>query len=278
MLSRLALIASLLCCSPLQLGAQQEKARWQRVYTGDDSVIELNALSITFEPERIVRATYRTVLTKPERLPEKSGTTYKSRLETIAFSAAGHRYRFEEVSWLDSSGKLVNSYQAPSNADWRVFRAGGIMDRMFSAISASPPFGNWKVLAYRFGDPPVNGSTVDPEAARFVNTRVRLNFEQAEVGGKICSTPAYQSRRFTSEEFSRELGVNLKALGIVLNHADSIIIKCEGNGWQPPQSLLLQIPDGGWLILWEGLFLTLGQREHFQITPPYSLRRRAPTQ
>ena len=74
MLLRLALIASLLCCSPLQLGGQQEKACWQCVYTGDDSVIELNALSLKFEPERIVRATYRTVLAKPESLPEKSGT------------------------------------------------------------------------------------------------------------------------------------------------------------------------------------------------------------
>jgi hypothetical protein len=260
MLSRLALIASLLCCSPLQLGAQQEKARWQRVYTGDDSVIELNALSITFEPERIVRATYRTVLTKPERLPEKSGTTYKSRLETIAFSAAGHRYRFEEVSWLDSSGKLVNSYQAPSNADWRVFKAGGIMDRMFSAISASPPFGNWKVLAYRFGDGPAKAGTSAPETAHLINTRVGLNLYRAEVGGKTCLLPAYQSRRFTQEELSRELEVELKALGIISDHAESIIVKCEGKDWQPPQSLLIQLPDGGWLILWEGLFLTLGER------------------
>ena len=278
MLRRLALIASLLCCFPLSIGAQQERARWQRVYTGEDSVIEINRSSLHFEPEHVVRATYRTALSKPESLPEKSGTKYKKRIETIAFTAAGRRYRFEEVRWLDAKDNIVHSYQAAATADWKVFKNGGIMDRMFAAIAAAPPFGSWKVLTYRFGDGPAKGTIAAPEAARLIDTRVRLNLDRAEVGGKVCLSPAYLSRRFTAEEFSRELGVELKALGITSNHADSIIVKCEGKDWQPPQSLLLQLPQGGMLILWEGLFLTLGQREHFEITPAYTLRRRVITQ
>lgn len=271
------LITSLLCCFPISIGAQ-EKARWQRVYTGEDSVIEINVLSLQFEAERVVRATYRTVLSKPESLPEKSGTKYKSRTETVAFSAAGRRYRFEEVRWLDAKDNIVHSYQAAATADWKVFKNGGIMDRMFTAIAAAPPFGSWKVLTYRFGDGPAKGTLTAPEAARLIDTRVRLNLNSAEVGGKVCSSPAYRSRTFSAEELSRELGVELKALGITSNHADTIILKCEGKDWQPPQSLLLQLPQRGMLILWEGLFLTLGQREHFEITPSYTLRRRVTTQ
>lgn len=274
MILRLALIASLFCCFPISIGAQQEKARWQRVYTGEDSVIEFNAASLQFEPEQVVRATYRTVLSKPEGLPEKSGTKYKNRVETIAFSAAGRRYRFEEVRWLDAKDNAVHTYQAPANADWRVFKIGGIMDRMFAAIAAAPPFGSWKVLTYRFGEGPAKGTIAAPEAARLIDTRVRLNLDRAEVAGKVCLSPAYRSRRFTAEEFSRELGVELRALGITSSHADGIIVKCVGKDWQPPQSLLLQLPKGGMLILWEGLFLTLGQREHFEVTPAYTLRRR----
>ena len=273
MLRRLALVASLLCSFPIWIGAQ-ERARWQRVYTGEDSVIEINVLSLQFEPERIVRATYRTVLSKPESLPEKSGAKYKSRIETVVFSAASRRYQFAEVRLLDAKDNLVHSYQAAANADWKVFKNGGIMDRMFAAISAAPPFGSWKVRTYRFGDGPAKGTIAAPEAARLIDTRVRLNLNSAEVGGKICLAPAYRSRRFTAEEFSRELGVELKALGITSDHADSIVVKCEGRDWQPPQSLLLQLPQGGMLILWEGLFLTLGQREHFEIPPTYTLRRR----
>ena len=271
---RLALIAFLLCSLPVSIGAQPEKVRWQRVYTGEDSVIEINVLSLQFEAERVVRATYRTMLSKPESLPEKSGTKYKSRIETVAFSPAGRRYRFEEVRWLDAKDNIVHSYQATANTDWRVLKNGGTMDRMLSAIAAAPPFGSWKVLTYRFGDALAKGTIAAPEAARLINTRVRLNLHSAEVGGKVCSSPAYHSRRFTAEEFSRELGVELKALGISSNHADSIIVKCEGKDWQPPQSLLLQLPQGGMLILWEGLFLTLGQREHFETTPAYTIRGR----
>ncbi len=278
MLLRLALIASLLCCLPISIRAQEKKARWQRVYTGEDSVIEINVLSLQFEAERVVRATYRTVLSKPESLPEKSGTKFKSRIETVAFSAADRRYRFEEVRWLDAKDNIVHSYQATGNTGWRVLKNGGIIDRMFTAIATALPFGSWKVLTYRFGDGPAKGAIAAPEAARLIDTRVRLNLASAEVGGKVCFSPSYRSRRFTAEEFSRELGVELKALGIPSNIADSIIVKCEGKDWQPPQSLLLQLPQGGMLILWEGLFLTLGQREHFGIAPAYTLRRRSTMQ
>ena len=277
MIRKLTLITFLLCSFPISLAAQ-EKARWQRVYTGEDSVLEIKVLSLQFEAERVVRATYRTVLSKSESLPEKSDTKYKSRIETVAFSAAGRRYRFEAVRWLDAKDNIVHSYQAAGPADWKVFKNGGIMDRMFAAISTAPPFGSWKVLTYRFGDGPAKGTIAAPEAARLIDTRVRLNLNSAEVGGKVCSSPAYRSRTFTGEEFSRELGVELKALGLTSNHANGIIVKCEGKDWQPPQSLLLQLPQGGILILWEGLFLTLGQRENFEITSPYTLRRRVTMQ
>jgi hypothetical protein len=278
MIWKVRLIASLLFCCPLSIGAQQEKAHWQRVYTGEDSVIEINVSSLKFEPERIVRASYRTMLSKTESLPEQPGKKYKSRIESIAFSSAGNRYRFEEVSWLDSRGKPIHSYQSAANADWRALKAGGIMAKMFAAIAASPPFGSWKVLDYRFGDGPANGGNPAPDTARLLGGRINLTLERAEVGGKVCSAPAFQSRQFTREEFARELGIELKTLGLTTRQADSIIIRCEGNGWQPSQSLLIQLPEGGMLILWEGLFLTLGQREHFRITPPYSLKRRVPTQ
>lgn len=275
---KLGLIAFLLCGFTISVGAQQGQPRWQRVYTGDDSVIELNGSSIKFEPENVVRATYRTVLSKPENLAEKTGAKYRSRMETVVFASTGRRYRFDEVRWLDAKDNVVHSYQVAPNADWKVFKEGGVINRMFSAIASSSPFGSWKVLAYRFGDGPANDTSAEPEPARLVNTRVRLNLDRAEVGGKVCSAPAYLSRRFTAEDFSRELGVELRTLGITSNHAEGIIVKCAGKDWQPPQSLLLQLPQGGMLILWEGLFLTLGQREHFELKPAHALRRRVTTQ
>jgi hypothetical protein len=276
MISRLGLIACFLFSVPISISAQQEKVRWERVYTGEDSIIEIDASSLKFDTDRILRATFRTVLTKPERLPEKSGINYKSRFETIAFTLVPRRYRFEVVDWLDGSGKVVQSYKSPASGDWKALKAGGIMERLFNAMNALPPFGSWRVLAYRFADGPPD-KPGDASVTRLVGTRVRINSEQAEVAERICLVPTYQSRRYTSQEFAREHGVELRTIGVEADFAESITIKCE-NGWQPPQSLLIQLPREQMLLLWDGLFFVLGKREHFQVVQPWTLRRRAPAQ
>jgi hypothetical protein len=129
-----------------------------------------------------------------------------------------------------------------------------MMQRLFDAARQLPPFGNWKVVDYRFGD----GAPIDgPAFRRILGTRVRFNTDRAEVGMKVCSLPAYQSRPFTDKEFSRELGISMLSIGIKENHAESVVVKCEASDWTPPQSLLLKLPEGGVLMLWQGVFLVL---------------------
>jgi hypothetical protein len=275
MILKLRLITCLLFSIPISVCAQQEKVRWERVYTGEDSIIEINPSSLKFEADRILRATFRTLLAKPERLQEKSEVSYKSRLETITFTLAPRRYRFEEIDWLDASGKVVQSYKAPSHGELRALKAGGFMERLFNAMNALTPFGSWKVLAYRFADGPAKPD--DTSATRLIGTRVRISSEQAEVAEKICLLPTYQSRTYTSKEFARDLGVELRAIGVELNYAESITINCK-SGWQPAQSILIQLPRDEMLMLWDGLFLVLGKREPFQIAQPGTLRLRTPTQ
>ena len=64
-----ALLALLLCGPSL---AQQTKDKWQRVYTGAESVIEINTSSLEFEPDYILRVEFRTVLSHDETLPGAS--------------------------------------------------------------------------------------------------------------------------------------------------------------------------------------------------------------
>ena len=56
----------LACCLDGSIRAHQTKDKWQRVYTGEDSVIDINAANLSFEPDSILRAEFRTVLSKPE--------------------------------------------------------------------------------------------------------------------------------------------------------------------------------------------------------------------
>ena len=235
----------------------QGKDNWQRVYTGEDSLIDVDVASLTFGANRIVRVRYRTIYSKPESLTSKPETKYKSRLEIIEFKLIPRLYRLRETSLIDSSGKTIQSYEAPLSDGWKVFKSGGIMQRLFEMVGAVPPFGNWTVVAYRF---PEGDATGGRELAKLIGTRIRLNPDNATVGAKTCSAPEYES--IDDQEFSRELGISLKNIGIKTNHADMIVVKCDGNGWSPPRSLLVKLPEGGMLMLWDGVFLVLKKERY----------------
>ncbi len=79
----------------------QAKGQWQRAYTGDGSVIEVNTSTLKFAPERVLRAEFRTFFSNAERTGGDRAVKYKTRLETIDFRLTDRRYRFVEISLLD---------------------------------------------------------------------------------------------------------------------------------------------------------------------------------
>jgi hypothetical protein len=253
------ILVGLLCNLSISLRAQGDQERWQRVYTGDDSVIDVNVSSLKFDASHVLRMKFRTVLSKPESLRGEPGTKYKSRLETIEFKSIERQYRFLDVALIDSTGKTVQSSATNTAGDWKVLKDGGMMQRLFDATRRLPPFGDWKVIDYRFAESTPIGSQ---QFTRLLGTVVRLGPDRAQVGMKVCSAPAYQSKPVTDKEFVRDLGISLEAIGIKANHADTIVVKCETNGWAPPQSLLVKLPEGGLLMLWEGVFLVLKKQTH----------------
>lgn len=261
------------------LQAQETKDKWQRVYTGEDSIIEINVSHYTFEPNRLMRIEIRTTLTTPEKISSTSETRYKTRLEKIDFKLNERRYRVSETTIIDPTGKTLSSYQLPVNDEWRVIKPGGIMERLFSAARVLPPFGLWRVSSYRFADAGP-GAAKTSELERLVGTPVRLNSDQAAVGTKVCSFPDYQSKRATRDELSKTLGVQLEVLGINAATVETITVKCSESAWSPPQSLIIK--DGGdeVLMLWYGVFLVLKtERKWSDELPPVLkpvLKRRTP--
>lgn len=137
-------IMSLLPCALLLLAlifpGQREKEKWQRVYTGEDSTIEMDISKVTFveyDASRKVtfaynagRVGFRTIFSKPEALKENQGTKYKTRLETIEFNCAAKRYRLYEATLLDEKGKLVKTFARDPSAEWREIKSGGMMDKL----------------------------------------------------------------------------------------------------------------------------------------------------
>ena len=252
-LFRSALIACLLCPGPVF--AQQTKDKWQRVYTGEESVIEINPSSLKFEPDRILRVQFRTIFSHTQTLPGASDTKYKMRLETIDFKLNEGRYRLSETSLLDSNGKELQWYSTSQMREWRVLKSGGVTEKLFSAIRAIPPFGSWKVIAYQLVDADPSQPKIN-ELEELIGVRVNLQPHRAEVGQETCSLPAFEDKRASNEGLFRELKVALKSIGAP-ESAEMITISCKGSGWQPPKSLLVKVREGEMLMLWEGAFLVL---------------------
>lgn len=253
-ITKTALVVALLLGGlPFSLRAQEAKDTWQRIYTGEDSVIEVNPLSLRFDEGHILRAEFRTSLAKAESLKGKPETKYQRRLETIEFNLTARTYRFSKIALLDSAGATILSDEG-SASEWKPLKPGGMMERLFDAVRRLPPLGEWKVVDYRLGDGP---SSDTQDFKKFIGTKVWLTSDRADVGQKTCSLPAYQSKLLTDKEFLGMLGVSIEAVGLKTHQAETIVVKCEGSGWDPSQSLLVKVPEGGMLMLWEGVFLVL---------------------
>ena len=252
---RLLVNAAVFVCLPICVRGQD---KWERVHTGQEYIIEINVNHLKLERERVLQAQFRTILSQPESLRGKPEAKYKTRLETIDFKLNDGKYSFAEVTLLDPSGKVLQSYLSPTQ-EWRVLKPGGITERLFEAARTLPPFGSWKTVNYRFAEHETKPAA---DLAMLIGTRVRLFSDRAEVGAKICSSPDFQSKRFTQEEMLRDVGVDLKTIGIKADHVDAINVRCEGNGWQPPYSVLIKTHEAEMLMLWDGVFLVLKRDGH----------------
>lgn len=135
---------ALLMMSALLIAGQREKEKWERVYTGEDSIIEINLSKVTFVEYasgkvtfsyNIGRVGFRTIFSKPEVLKEKPGVKYKSRLETIEFNCAPNtaRYRLYEATLLDEKGKVIRTFGWDPSAEWKEVKHGGMMDKLSGA-------------------------------------------------------------------------------------------------------------------------------------------------
>jgi hypothetical protein len=136
------LTGALLVIAPLLIGAQEEKERWQRIYTSEESIIEMNLSKVTFGASPVARVRFRTIFSKSQRVGGKTSIEYKTRLETIEFKCqifdAGSehypvnatRYRLYEASLLDTKGQLVKSFEGKPSEDWKEVKFGSMMEKL----------------------------------------------------------------------------------------------------------------------------------------------------
>lgn len=115
-------------------------------------------------------------------------------------------------------------------------------------------YGTWQIVGYSFGDGVSVGTS---EAKKLIGTRIRFEAERAVSKGDVCAQPAYGSRRIDAGEFFREFRTSLKSIGIKNKDIAVLDVKCSGETWNAPGSLLLILNEGRVLTPWDGVFFVM---------------------
>lgn len=111
--------------------AQRQSSEWQRVYTFDDSIIEMNTANVIIGGN-IARVRFRWTFDQPQVIDGKSQLKYNSRLEVIEFNCTDQRFRPYETALLDLAGKAIRYEGSDPQAKWRT-PSGVMMDKLMSS-------------------------------------------------------------------------------------------------------------------------------------------------
>ena len=114
----------------------QETSPWQRVYTFDDSHLDMNTHLVTVAGENFARVRFRWTFDQPEALGSGLKGTYKSKLEIIEFNCKDRLYRLHHVSLFDSSGRLIHAELIKAPKHWRPVTYGIVMEKLFAPACA----------------------------------------------------------------------------------------------------------------------------------------------
>jgi hypothetical protein len=96
--------------------AAQRKGKWVRVYTYDDSVIEMEEIKLSFG--NFGRVRFRTIFDKPRPMPGRPDVSYKTLVEDLEIQCKEREYRLSTAVYLDRKGAPVYVYKARGDEDW----------------------------------------------------------------------------------------------------------------------------------------------------------------
>jgi hypothetical protein len=109
----------------------QQLPKWYRVYTFDESIIEMNTSLVTFGGKDLGRVRFRWTFDQPETLSRAPSVKYQSRVEVIEFDCPGQRYRPVEATLFDPAGKAIRHEETNSPVEWRTVTSESMMPKLF---------------------------------------------------------------------------------------------------------------------------------------------------
>jgi hypothetical protein len=127
---RTMLAALALLLAPATLNAQ-EKQEWSRVYTFEESVIDMNTRLVSFSGRNSGRVRFRWSFEKPQSWGAKPGVKYRSRLEVVEFDCKEERYRNSALTLFDAGGKMVHTEETDWFGPWTPVDSQSFIERLY---------------------------------------------------------------------------------------------------------------------------------------------------
>lgn len=125
---RVALFIFILGLYPLTLTAQS-LPEWQRVYTFDESTIEINTSLVTVISKDVSRVRFRWTFQQPQLLDGLPKEQYQSQLEVLEFNCSQKQYRPYHFTFYDSAGNILRTDDSPGK--WRRVPLGSMIEKLF---------------------------------------------------------------------------------------------------------------------------------------------------
>jgi len=125
---RLVLFVIVLALSPIVLNAQTSP-EWLRVYSFDESTIDMNTLLVTRITADITRVRFRWTFNEPQPLSGTPNLKYQSELEVFEFNCSSKLYRPFHFTFFDAEGNTVRIIDSPGQ--WQKVQYGSMTEKLF---------------------------------------------------------------------------------------------------------------------------------------------------
>jgi hypothetical protein len=107
----------------------QSLPEWDRVYTFDDSTIEMNTSLVTLISKDVTRVRFRWTFDQPQMLDGVPKGTYQSQLQVMEFNCSQNQHRSYHSTFFDAAGNTVRIDD--SAGTWRPVKSGSMIEKLF---------------------------------------------------------------------------------------------------------------------------------------------------
>ena len=125
---RVAFIVTILALGSIAASGQASP-EWYRVYTFDESTIDMNTALVTAISKDVNRVRFRWTFDEPQSLANTPQVSYQSELEVFEFNCKQKTYRPYHLTFLDAAGNIVRIDDAPGK--WGPVTLGSMTEKLF---------------------------------------------------------------------------------------------------------------------------------------------------